>query len=153
MKDYQESIKDYYQRCAAEYDDAYLGTGLYANYKLPSFSEEELRALEHAISELPPGHVLDVVCGIGFLTRHLRGKIIGLNQSDAMLKITRERGPGARLVRGNAPNLPCHFLRQTLHRQLLRAPASPGARSVPLRGKTGRTRMGRRNYTAKRNIG
>ena len=101
--DYYERMEDYYERRAAEYDDAYLGEGVYADR---GQDPVELRALEHAISALPPTRVLDVGCGTGFLTRHLKGEVVGLDQSEAMLKVARERVPGATFVRGDALELP-----------------------------------------------
>lgn len=98
-------MKDYYDKRAPEYDDAYLGTGPYTDRKRPGF-DEELRALECMISGFPPCRVLDVACGTGFLTRHLKGEVVGLDQSEAMLKIARERVPDATFVRGDAFALP-----------------------------------------------
>ncbi len=69
-------------------------------------AEEELRMLERRISGLAPKRTLDVACGTGFLTRHLEGEVIGLDPSEAMLKIARERIPGASFVRGEAFALP-----------------------------------------------
>ncbi len=103
MDYYYERMERYYERRAAEYDDAYLGVGVYADRGQDPI---ELRALEHAISALPPTTVLDVGCGTGFLTRHLKGEVVGLDQSEAMLRIARERVPGATFVRGDALALP-----------------------------------------------
>lgn len=101
--DYYERMEGYYERRAAEYDDAYLGEGVYAER---GQDPTELRALERAISALLPTKVLDVGCGTGFLTRHLKGEVVGLDQSEAMLKIARERVTGATFVRGDALDLP-----------------------------------------------
>jgi ubiquinone/menaquinone biosynthesis C-methylase UbiE len=100
---YYERMKRYYERRAAEYDDAYLGRGVYAGR---GQNPDELESLEHAISKLPPARMLDVGCGTGFLTRHLKGEVIGLDQSEAMLEIARSWVPGAAFVRGDALNLP-----------------------------------------------
>lgn len=100
-----ETVKDYYDKRAPEYDDAYLGIGLYTDHNRLGF-DEELRALERMISGFPPCRVLDVACGTGFLTRHLKGEVIGLDQSEAMLEIARERVPEATFVRGDAFALP-----------------------------------------------
>lgn len=98
-------MRDYYERRAAEYDDAYLGEGAYADRNLMGFQEEivEIVAL---IESLPPARVLDVGCGTGFVTRHLKGEVTGLDQSEAMLEISRERVPRATFVRGDALDLP-----------------------------------------------
>lgn len=45
-------------------------------------------------------------CGTGYLTRHLRGEITGLDQSEAMIEIARRRVPGATFVVGDALELP-----------------------------------------------
>src|SRR5687767_9316520 len=105
MKDYHARRSNYYDGRAAEYDDAYLGTGLWSDSRRKG-SEEELRALGDAISGLSAVRVLDVACGTGFLTRHLRGEVVGLDQSEAMLEITRQRVPGATFVQGDAFSLP-----------------------------------------------
>lgn len=98
-------MKEYYDRRAHEYDDWYLGTGLFADRERPGW-DEELRALERTIAELPHARVLDAACGTGFLTRHLRGEVTGLDQSERMLKIARERVPEASFVQGDALALP-----------------------------------------------
>jgi ubiquinone/menaquinone biosynthesis C-methylase UbiE len=49
---------------------------------------------------------LDVACGTGFLTRHLRGDVVGLDHSPRMLAIAEEQAPNAELVRGDALDLP-----------------------------------------------
>jgi ubiquinone/menaquinone biosynthesis C-methylase UbiE len=100
-----ETVKDYYDKRAPEYDDAYLGIGFYADHKRPGF-DEELRTLQRMISEFPPCRILDVACGTGFLTQHLKGEVVGLDQSEAMLKIARERVPEATFVSGDAFALP-----------------------------------------------
>jgi ubiquinone/menaquinone biosynthesis C-methylase UbiE len=55
---------------------------------------------------LPPARVLDVACGTGFLTRHLRGDVVGLDQSPAMVALAAARMPHAEVVRGDAVPLP-----------------------------------------------
>jgi len=101
--DYYERMERYYELRAAEYDDAYLGNGVYAD---GGQDPVELRALEDAIAALPPARVLDVGCGTTFLTRHLKGEVVGLDQSEAMLSVARERIPGATFVRADALELP-----------------------------------------------
>jgi ubiquinone/menaquinone biosynthesis C-methylase UbiE len=98
-------MREYYDRRAPEYDDWYLGAGLFAERDRPGWDEEvaELRA---SIAELPSVRVLDVACGTGFLTRELRGEVTGVDQSDAMLEQARARLPEARLVQGDALALP-----------------------------------------------
>jgi ubiquinone/menaquinone biosynthesis C-methylase UbiE len=98
-------MKEYYDRRAPDYDDWYLGTGPYADRERPSW-DKELRALERVISRLQPGRTLDVACGTGFLTRHLRGEVVGLDQSESMLHIARNRIPKGSFVQGDAFSLP-----------------------------------------------
>jgi ubiquinone/menaquinone biosynthesis C-methylase UbiE len=60
-----------------------LGRGVYADRE---HDLKELESLQRAISDLPPCMVLDIGCGTGFITRHLRGEVVGLDQSEAMLR-------------------------------------------------------------------
>jgi ubiquinone/menaquinone biosynthesis C-methylase UbiE len=103
--DYHERMKEYYEQRAAEYDDAYLGTGAYSGRNWPGF-EEELDEVRTILEGLSPARVLDVGCGTGFITQHLKGEVVGLDQSAAMLEIARGRVPQATFVRGDALNLP-----------------------------------------------
>jgi ubiquinone/menaquinone biosynthesis C-methylase UbiE len=98
-------VKAYYDRRAPEYDDWWLGTGLHANRDRPGW-RKEVDALFRAIAALPPVRTLDVACGTGFLTQHLPGEIVGLDQSESMLEIARARVPSAEFVRGDAIELP-----------------------------------------------
>ena len=98
-------MKAYYDRRAPEYDDWWLGRGLYADRERPGW-EDELRGLEDAIRDLPPVRTLDVACGTGFLTRHLRGDVVGLDASERMLEVAREQAPQARFEHGDALSLP-----------------------------------------------
>jgi demethylmenaquinone methyltransferase/2-methoxy-6-polyprenyl-1,4-benzoquinol methylase len=98
-------LKEYYETRAPEYDEWYLGLGRFEGLERPHW-DEELAALERTISSLPPASTLDVACGTGFLTRHLRGEVTGLDQSGGMLAIARERMPAARFVLGDALDLP-----------------------------------------------
>jgi ubiquinone/menaquinone biosynthesis C-methylase UbiE len=100
-----EGMRAYYERRAREYDDWWLGTGLFAARDRPGW-DEDVAALVRAVAALPPARVLDVACGTGFLTRHLRGEVTGLDQSAAMLEVAAGRAPAARLVQGEAVPLP-----------------------------------------------
>ena len=95
----------YYDRRAPEYDDWYLGRGLYADRDREGF-DEELSQVVATLAGLPPARTLDVACGTGFLTRHLRGDVTGLDQSARMLAVARERVPAATLVQGDGLALP-----------------------------------------------
>ena len=61
---------EYYDQRAPEYDEWYLGTGLFAAQERPGW-HEELAELCEAIAALPEARTLDVACGTGFLTRFL----------------------------------------------------------------------------------
>jgi demethylmenaquinone methyltransferase/2-methoxy-6-polyprenyl-1,4-benzoquinol methylase len=98
-------VKAYYQRRAPEYDQWYLGTGRYALLERPGWNAE-LASLIETLSSMPAARTLDVACGTGFLTRHLPGRVTGLDQSPAMLGLTRQRIPDATLVEGDAIPLP-----------------------------------------------
>jgi SAM-dependent methyltransferase len=114
-----EAERIYYDRRAPEYDDWYLGTGLFAARLRPGW-HKEVEALRSCLRSLSMGAVLDVACGTGFLTQHVAGRVVGLDQSLAMLRIARGRVPGGRVVQGDALRLPfragafesvmaCHF--------------------------------------------
>jgi ubiquinone/menaquinone biosynthesis C-methylase UbiE len=98
-------MRAYYDRRAAEYDDWWLARGLHAARERPGWSGE-VEELIRVVSGLTPAHVLDVACGTGFLTRHLRGEVVGIDQSAAMVAIAAARMPGARVVAGDAVPLP-----------------------------------------------
>jgi ubiquinone/menaquinone biosynthesis C-methylase UbiE len=98
-------VKEYYEARAPEYDEWYLGVGHFAARKRPGW-EAAVRGLTHAVASLPRARTLDVACGTGFLTRHLAGEVTGLDQSEGMLAIARERVPNGRFVQGDATTLP-----------------------------------------------
>jgi demethylmenaquinone methyltransferase/2-methoxy-6-polyprenyl-1,4-benzoquinol methylase len=98
-------VKAYYDRRAHEYDDWWLGRGLYADRDRPGW-DDEVAVLAELIAGLPPRRTLDVACGTGFLTRHLRGDVVGLDQSERMLGVAREQVPRAEFVQGDALALP-----------------------------------------------
>ncbi len=98
------SMEPYYERRSAEYDDWYLGAGLFADRERPGWTDE-LAALEHVVSSLPPSRTLDVACGTGFLTRHLRGRVVASDASLGMLTESRARHDHP-LVRADAFALP-----------------------------------------------
>jgi ubiquinone/menaquinone biosynthesis C-methylase UbiE len=98
-------MKTYYERRAPEYDDWWLGTGLHAERHRPGW-RESVAELTGTLAALPPASTLDIACGTGFLTQHLPGTVVGLDQSESMLTIARERLPAATLIRGEALELP-----------------------------------------------
>ncbi|HEY2777917.1 MAG TPA: class I SAM-dependent methyltransferase [Gaiellaceae bacterium] len=98
-------MKEYYDLRAPTYDDWYLGRGRYAARDAAAW-ERDLAGLVDVVCALSPVRTLDVACGTGFLTRHLRGEVVGLDQSANMLEIARERSPGATFVQGDGLELP-----------------------------------------------
>jgi ubiquinone/menaquinone biosynthesis C-methylase UbiE len=99
-------VKAYYHARAREYDDWWLGRGLFRERRRPGWDDERAGLLERWIADLPPGRTLDVACGTGFLTQHLRGEVVGIDQSDAMIEVARERLPELTFVQGDALELP-----------------------------------------------
>ena len=98
-------MKAYYDRRAAEYDEWYRGAGRFAERERPGW-EHEIEALGLALAGLPPARTLDVACGTGFLTRHLPGEVVGLDQSESMLEEARRQAANATYVQGDALALP-----------------------------------------------
>ncbi len=95
--DYHERMKQYYDRLAPDYE---------RSAATREEADEDLPGLLRAISLLLPARVLDVACGTGFLTPHLGSEVTGLDQSEAMLEVARERAPLADFVRGDALRMP-----------------------------------------------
>ena len=96
-----EHMRAYYHRRAAEYDHWWLGTGLFERRDRPGWAAE-VGELVRVIGGLAPAHVLDVACGTGFLTRHLRGDVVAIDQSSAMVEVARTRLPRAQVLRADA---------------------------------------------------
>jgi ubiquinone/menaquinone biosynthesis C-methylase UbiE len=98
-------VKAYYDARAPEYDDWYLGSGLYSDRDRPGW-DTELAGLIDAIRALPPARTLDVACGTGFLMRHIQGEIVGIDASERMLAIAHERVPEGEFLVADALQLP-----------------------------------------------
>ena len=98
-------MRAYYDDRAAEYDDWWLGTGLFADRDRPGWAEE-VEQLIALIRALPPARTLDIGCGTGFLTRHLPGQVVGVDQSKRMLDAARRARPGLQVVQSDASSLP-----------------------------------------------
>lgn len=98
-------MKQYYDARAPEYDEWYLGQGRFEGLERPDW-DEAVKGLQGALVGMRPAKTLDVACGTGFLTRHLPGEITALDASEQMLRIARERVPGAMFVHGDALELP-----------------------------------------------
>jgi len=95
----------YYERRAREYDEWYEGEGLFATRDRPGW-EDEIAEVVSLVAALPAARTLDVACGTGFLTRHLRGFVVGLDASPSMVAIAQERLPEGVVVKGDAFDLP-----------------------------------------------
>jgi SAM-dependent methyltransferase len=95
----------YYERRAREYDDWWEGNGLFARRERPGW-EKETQAIVALLAGLPSARTLDVACGTGFLTRHLDGLVVGLDQSPAMVAMAQARLPGGVALVGDALALP-----------------------------------------------
>src|ERR671926_534966 len=98
-------MKAYYERRAHEYDDWWMGTRLHADRHRPGW-HESVAELTQTLAAMPPAKTLDVACGTGFLTQHLPGTVVGLDQSESMLELAHARVPAASFVRGDAVELP-----------------------------------------------
>jgi SAM-dependent methyltransferase len=102
------AMREYYEQRAAEYDDWWLGTGLFEQRDRPGWDEDR-EALIAALEALAPKRTLDLACGTGFLTRHLPGEVTGLDHSASMVEIARSRGVDA--IQGDALDPPGGFER------------------------------------------
>jgi ubiquinone/menaquinone biosynthesis C-methylase UbiE len=94
-------MKEYYDLRAPYYDDWWIG----AARDRPGWPEELGDAMA-TVSALQPARTLDIACGTGYLTQHLRGEVVGLDQSASMLAEARSRLPGGEFVQGDALALP-----------------------------------------------
>ncbi len=65
----------YYDQRASEYDEWYEDQGQYAARRRPGW-REDVQGLVALIQGLAPASTLDVACGTGYLTRHLRGRVV-----------------------------------------------------------------------------
>lgn len=106
----------YYDQRASEYDEWYLGQGRFAERDRPGW-HDELERLIHQVAALPAARTLDVACGSGFLTHHVRGDlVVGLDQSRAMVALAQTRLMEGLALVGDALDLP--FPDGTFHRIL-----------------------------------
>jgi demethylmenaquinone methyltransferase/2-methoxy-6-polyprenyl-1,4-benzoquinol methylase len=100
-----DEMRAYYDRRAREYDDWWHGTGLFEERDRPGWAAETAEVVD-VLTGLPPARVLDVACGTGFLTRHLRGEVVAIDQSPEMVRMAAARMPHARVVQADAVPLP-----------------------------------------------
>jgi SAM-dependent methyltransferase len=94
-------MRSYYEARAPEYDDWWLGAGRFLDRERPGW-DEDVAGLCAALAALPPARTLDLACGTGFLTVHLRGDVTGLDQSAGMLEVASERCPDVEFVVADA---------------------------------------------------
>jgi ubiquinone/menaquinone biosynthesis C-methylase UbiE len=94
-------MKEYYDLRAPYYDDWWIG----AARDRPGWPEELAEAVA-TVTALPPARTLDIACGTGYLTQHLVGEVVGLDQSASMLAEARRRIPDGAFVLGDALSLP-----------------------------------------------
>ena len=104
-RDADEQMRAHFDHAAAGYDEWWLGTGSFAERDRPGWSAE-VEQLIGVLQALQPARVLDVACGTGFLTQHLRGEVVGLDQSARMVEIAAARMPHARVLEGDIAPLP-----------------------------------------------
>jgi SAM-dependent methyltransferase len=95
----------YYDERANEYDEWYEGQGRFADRDRPGWSAE-VATLVGLVAGLSSARTLDVACGSGFLTQHLRGVVVGLDQSPAMVALAQSRLPDGVAMVGDALDLP-----------------------------------------------
>ena len=95
------AMRVYYEKRAAEYDDWWLGTGLFEVRERPGW-HEDVAALGDMLRGLAPARTLDLACGTGFLTRWLPGDVTGVDQSASMVEIAHSRRPDAAFEVGDA---------------------------------------------------
>jgi demethylmenaquinone methyltransferase/2-methoxy-6-polyprenyl-1,4-benzoquinol methylase len=99
MDDLYERQKRYYHLRAHEYDAT-------AWEPTDAKRRQELLGLLDAVAALPPARTIDIACGTGFVSQHLRGDLALLDASDEMLAIAAARLPHAQVVHSDALPLP-----------------------------------------------
>ena len=124
-------MKAYYHARAREYDDWWLGRGLYDGASKPGLGGGARPTLERWIAALPPTRTLDVACGTGFLTRHLprRGRRARPERRDARGRARAGAGRELRAGRRARAALRGRRLRAPVHEPLLRPPRGGRPRS------------------------
>jgi ubiquinone/menaquinone biosynthesis C-methylase UbiE len=81
------------------------GEGRFAERDRPGWKAGVERVID-LVRELPPARTLDVAGGTGFLTRHLRGSVLGIDQSPSMAALARSRLPEGMALIGDGLRLP-----------------------------------------------
>ena len=93
-------MKEYYDRRAPEYDDWWVKAEERDGW---TAELDQVRAL---LSHLEPVRTLEVACGTGYMTQHLPGEIVAIDQSARMLHEARRRLPDLTFVQADALDLP-----------------------------------------------
>lgn len=99
------------------YSDYDMLAQIYAEMYSQPYDEDIMQLLEKLfLQHLPQqGHILDLCCGSGDLTKPLleRGyQVTGLDGSEAMLNYAREKAPGGKFILGDAR---CYKFSPTFH--------------------------------------
>jgi ubiquinone/menaquinone biosynthesis C-methylase UbiE len=95
---------EYYEQRAREYDEWYTGEGRFKERHRPGWNTELDKVID-LLRKLPPARTLDAACGTGFLTRHLRGLVLAIDQSPTMVAIAQSRLHDGVAIVGDALNL------------------------------------------------
>lgn len=96
---------DYYDKRAEEYDEWYTGHGVFATANRPGW-DRDVQTLTTVLAGLQPATTVDVACGTGFLTRHLPGRVLGVDFSPRMCALAADRLGAGRVARADALCLP-----------------------------------------------
>lgn len=102
-------VTRYYEARAPEYDQT-----TYELARRTPAAALELNQLQAFVAGLPAARVLDAGCGTGWLTRLLRGHVVALDASAAMLRRARSRLDAGLYVLAAVPPLP--FLERSFDR-------------------------------------
>lgn len=95
----------YYDLRAPDYDQWYRGEGRFADIDRPGW-HEAVAELEDLVRSLSTARTLDIACGTGFLSQHLHGLVVGLDQSRSMVALAQSRLPHGVVIVGDALDLP-----------------------------------------------
>lgn len=92
----------YYEDRAPVYDE----TSYRGDPQINAGLDRETAEIGARLAALSAGRVLEVGCGTAVWTQFLRGTVVAMDQSAAMLEIARTRVPEAALVRALVPSMP-----------------------------------------------
>jgi ubiquinone/menaquinone biosynthesis C-methylase UbiE len=92
----------YYEDRAPVYD----ATSYRGDPRINAGLDRETAEIGARLTALSAGRVLEVGCGTAVWTQFLRGTVVAMDQSAAMLEIARTRVPEAMLIRALVPPMP-----------------------------------------------